>query len=558
MNQKNTKIAYFSAEIGMSADLPTYSGGLGVLAGDHIKASTDSDLSMVGISLLYKEGYFKQQLDDLGNQSETYPRFGLNANLNKLPEKFKITLRNRDVWVGVYEYIHKGEGGQDTSIYFLDTDLEENIDEDRSISLRLYSGDKDHRVLQEALLGFGGIYLLEILRYENITTYHMNEGHCSFLTLALLKKFKGDISKVRSLCHFTTHTPVPAGHDHFSIDRCRKLLGDLLPENLDLPSWTPDNRLHMTELGLYFSRSANGVSELHGKVACSQFPQFSIDYITNGIYHPYWLGESFRELFDSKIPGWRTKPDLLLNLNNISDDELECAHLHQKNILLEYISKQSSKVLSSNILTIGFARRAAEYKRARLIFSNLEKLIEIGKDKIQIVFAGKAHPKDDQGKNIIKGIFKDADRLKDSIDIIFLENYNMRLGHMITSGVDVWLNTPLRPNEASGTSGMKAALNGIPNLSILDGWWAEGCKHDKNGWAIGSADFCDDESDTKSLYDLIENKVIPTFYNNHKKWMDMMRNSIETSIAFTAHRMILEYYEHFYKSNKEKNLTLIK
>tara|TARA_Y100000994_G_scaffold249394_1_gene260828 strand:- start:6435 stop:8111 length:1677 start_codon:yes stop_codon:yes gene_type:complete len=558
MNRKKAKIAYFSAEIGMSADLPTYSGGLGVLAGDHIKASTDANLPMVAISLLYKEGYFKQQLDELGNQSEAYPRFNLNTNLNKLSEKFKIKLRNRDVWVGVYEYIHIGESGQKTSIYFLDTDLEENIYEDRTISLRLYSGDQDHRILQEALLGFGGIYLLEMLKYEDIMTYHMNEGHCSFLTLALLKKFKGDINKVRSLCHFTTHTPVPAGHDHFSIDRSKKILGELLPEKLNLPSWISDNRLHMTELGLYFSRSANGVSELHGEVADNQFPEFSIDYITNGIYHPYWLGESFRELFDSKLPGWRINPNLLLNLNNISDDELKSAHLNQKNILLEYAGKQSSKILSSDILTIGFARRAAEYKRARLIFSNLEKLIEIGQGKIQIIFSGKAHPKDDKGKSIIKGIFEDANKLKDSIEIIFLENYNMRLGQMITSGVDVWLNTPLRPNEASGTSGMKAALNGIPNLSILDGWWAEGCNHDKNGWAIGSADFCDNESDAKSLYDLIENKVIPTFYENHKKWINIMRNSIRTSIDFTAHRMIAEYNEHFYKFDKEKNLTSIK
>ena len=346
-----------------------------------------------------------------------------------------------------------------------------------------------------------------MLKYEDIMTYHMNEGHCSFLTLALLKKFKGDINRVRSLCHFTTHTPVPAGHDHFSIDRSKKILGELLPEKLNLPSWISDNRLHMTELGLYFSRSANGVSELHGEVADNQFPEFSIDYITNGIYHPYWLGKSFQGLFDSKLPGWRINPNLLLNLNNISDDELKSAHLNQKNILLEYAGKQSSKILSSDILTIGFARRAAEYKRARLIFSNLEKLIEIGQGKIQIIFSGKAHPKDDKGKSIIKGIFKDANKLKDSIEIIFLENYNMRLGQMITSGVDVWLNTPLRPNEASGTSGMKAALNGIPNLSILDGWWAEGCNHDKNGWAIGSADFCDNESDAKSLYDLIDDKL---------------------------------------------------
>jgi starch phosphorylase len=558
MKKQDTRIAYFSSEIGISSSLPTYSGGLGVLAGDHIKASTDADLSMVGISLLYKEGYFKQKLDEKGKQIETYPRFDLSLKLKQLPNKFKLHLRERDVWIGVYEYLHKGEGGQITPIYFLDTDLEENITEDRIISLRLYSGDKNHRILQEALLGFGGVCLLEILGYKNIETYHMNEGHCSFLTLALLKKFNGDEDKVRSACHFTTHTPVEAGHDHFSIDRCREILHSLLPNNLKLPRWIQNNRLHMTELGLYFSRSANGVSELHGKVARDQFPHFSIDHITNGIYHPYWLGESFQELFDSKIPGWRTEPSFLLNLNDITDDELNMAHSFQKNTLLEYANKQSNFFLSNDILTIGFARRAAEYKRARLIFSNPDRLAELGKNKIQIIFAGKAHPKDDRGKNIIQGIFEDADKLIESVKIIFLENYNMQLGHIITSGVDVWLNTPLRPNEASGTSGMKAALNGVPNLSTLDGWWAEGYKHDENGWAIGTANFCDDQSDAESLYELLENKVIPTFYNDNKKWMQMMRSSIQTSVDFTAYRMIAEYQKNFYQIKEKKTLDPIK
>ena len=558
MKQQNTRIAYFSSEIGISSSLPTYSGGLGVLAGDHIKASTDADLSMVGISLLYKEGYFKQKVDKEGKQIESYPRFDLNLKLKQLPNKFKLRLRERDVWIGVYEYLYKGEGDQITPIYFLDTDLEENTSDDRVLSLRLYSGDKDHRILQEALLGFGGVHLLEILGYKNIETYHMNEGHCSFLTLALLKKFNGDEDKVRSLCHFTTHTPVEAGHDHFSIGRCRKILHNLLPDNLKLPTLIQNNRLHMTELGLYFSRSANGVSELHGEVARNQFPNFSIDHITNGIYHPYWLGKSFQELFDSKVPGWKTNPSLLLSLNNMTDKELDIAHSSQKNILLEYANKQSGILLSNDILTIGFARRAAEYKRARLIFSNPDRLAELGKNKIQIIFAGKAHPKDERGKNIIQGIFEDARRLAESIKIIFLENYNIQLGHIITSGVDVWLNTPLRPNEASGTSGMKAALNGVPNLSVLDGWWAEGCIHDKNGWAIGTIDSCDDKSDAESLYQLLESKVIPTFYNDRKKWIDMMRSSMETSVDFTAHRMIKQYWKYFYQIKEKEAYNSIK
>lgn len=551
MKQNTTTIAYFSAEIGISASLPTYSGGLGVLAGDHLKASNDARLSMVGISLLYKEGYFKQHIDERGIQTETYPRFDPGLRLKQLPQKVKLRLRERDVWIQPYEYLHSGEEGNVTPIYFLNTDLEENFHDDRIISLRLYSGDKDHRILQEAILGYGGVQLLDSLGYNKINTYHMNEGHCSFLTLALLDKFNGDEDKVRSLCHFTTHTPVDAGHDHFSIVRCKKILHGLLPEKLNLPRWVQNNRLHMTELGLYLSQSANGVSELHGEVARQQFPDFSIDHITNGIYHPYWMGKSFGEIFDNKIPGWRLNPSLLLDMDHVTDEEISNAHLIQKKLLLSYANSQIQETLSDEVLTLGFARRAAEYKRAKLIFSDLDRLTRLGKNKLQIIFAGKAHPKDERGKELIKDVLENANKLIESVKIIFLENYNMSLGQLITSGVDVWLNTPLRPNEASGTSGMKAALNGIPNLSILDGWWAEGCRHGKNGWAIGSPEVCDDKSDAESLYQLLEDEVIPIFYHNKNRWIKMMRNSISTSVNYTAHRMIKEYQQKFYQSSRE-------
>ena len=558
MKSIDTTIAYFSAEIGIDANLPTYSGGLGVLAGDHIKAAADAGLPMVGISLLYKEGYFKQEINEEGRQIETYPRFNPNSRLSQLPDKFTLRLRERDVWVCAYEYLYQSEEGHTVSIYFLDTDLEENSDDDRIISLRLYSGDKDHRILQEAILGFGGIHLLEILGYKNIQTYHMNEGHCSFLTLALLEKFDEDEEKVRSVCHFTTHTPVEAGHDHFSVERCKKNLYNLLPDSLNLSSWVQKERLHMTELGLYFSRSANGVSKLHGEVAQNQFPDFPIDYITNGVYHPYWLGESFEELFDIKKHGWKITPKLLLDLDNITDEELNNAHALQKKSLLGYANSKTNKTLREDVLTIGFARRAAEYKRARLIFSDLDRLMKLGKNKLQIIFAGKAHPKDKGGKDIISEVIKNAHKLTGFIEIVFLENHNMKLGHLITSGVDVWLNTPLRPHEASGTSGMKAALNGIPNLSVLDGWWAEGCIHGENGWAIGSADNCNDKSDAESLYKLLETAVLPTFYNDKDGWTKMMRKTIQTSIDFTAHRMIEEYYQKFYQHQQEKILSFTK
>ncbi|MDP6570658.1 MAG: alpha-glucan family phosphorylase [Candidatus Marinimicrobia bacterium] len=549
--ENSPTIAYFSAEIGISASLPTYSGGLGVLAGDHIKAAADAEIPMVGITLLYKEGYFKQRVDEEGLQTETYPKFDPEPMLEKLPDLFSLRLRERDVWIQAYRLFYTGETGHVIPIYFLDTDIEENFNDDRKITLRLYSGDKDHRILQEAILGFGGVQLLDMLGLGEIQTYHMNEGHCSFLTLALLKKYDGNEEKVRSLCHFTTHTPVPAGHDHFAVKRCRKLLHGLLPENLHLPSWVQNSRLHMTELGLYFSRSANGVSELHGQVARDQFPDFHIDHITNGVYHPYWLGKSFRELFDIKLPGWRKNPGILSDLSAISDDELQWAHWSHKDFLLGYANSQTQKALSSDVLTIGFARRAAEYKRARLIFSDPERLRKLGRNKIQIIFAGKAHPKDMTGKEIIQSVVNNANSLMGEVKIIFLENYNMWLGRLITSGVDVWLNTPLRPNEASGTSGMKAALNGVPNCSVLDGWWAEGCRHKENGWAIGDTRSSDDKADAESLYTLLEHHIIPAYYGNSKQWVTLMRKSIESSVQFSAYRMIKDYQNKFYSNVKE-------
>jgi starch phosphorylase len=401
--------------------------------------------------------------------------------------------------------------------------------------------------LQEAILGIGGIHLLKHLGIlDNIETFHMNEGHCSFLTLKLLEEFKNENS-VREKCHFTTHTPVPAGHDHFAMERVNKLLHGLIPENLQLPSLVQNRRLHMTELGLYFSRSANGVSKLHGDVAQDQFPDHQIGYITNGVYHPYWICVQIRKVYDIYLPGWKEDGKKLLEVDSVPDDELVAAHAKRKRILLGYANAQVQKALSRNILTIGFARRAATYKRAHLIFKDLERLVNICQGQVQFIFAGKAHPKDHQGKEIIQEIVANANELYGKVKVIYLENYNMWLGRMITSGVDVWLNTPLRPNEASGTSGMKAALNGIPNLSILDGWWAEGCEDGINGWAIGTPDEPNDEADANHLFELLEEKVIPAFYGQTDKWVSLMKASIKTGVRFTAQRMIRDYKKKYYQ-----------
>ena len=546
MNNKNYSVAYFSAEIVISSSLPTYSGGLGVLAGDHIKAAADERLPLCAITLLYKEGYFKQRIDEEGHQTETYPKFDPDPLLKKLDFTFPLNLKGKDVQIEVYRLDYTGLSGHILPIYFMDTDLEGNSVEDRSISLRLYSGNKNHRILQEAILGFGGIHLLKHLGIlDTIETFHMNEGHCSFLTLKLLEEFKNE-NTVREKCHFTTHTPVPAGHDHFAMDRVNNLIHGLIPENLGLPSLVQNSRLHMTELGLYFSRSANGVSKLHGDVAQDQFPEHQIGYITNGVYHPYWICAQIRKVYDIYLPGWKEDGEKLLEVDLVPDDELATAHAKRKRILLGYANAQVQKALSRNILTIGFARRAATYKRAHLLFKDIERLVNICQGQVQFIFAGKAHPKDDQGKEIIKEIVANANELYGKVKVIFLENYNMWLGRMITSGVDIWLNTPLRPNEASGTSGMKAALNGIPNLSVLDGWWDEGCEDGINGWAIGNPDEPNDEADANHLFELLEEKVIPAFYGQTDKWVSLMKASIKTGVRFTAQRMIRDYKKKYY------------
>ena len=547
MSNTQATVAYFSAEIGISPSLHTYSGGLGILAGDHIKAAADLDVNMVAVTLMYKEGYFKQRMDEEGNQTEIYPRFEPDPLLEKLDGTITLPLRGREVCVEVWKYTFVGINGTPIDVLLLDTDVDCNEEDDRRITLRLYAGGKDHRILQEAVLGFAGIRALRNLGYKDFSTYHMNEGHCSFLTLELLKEFNGDEDEVRKRCHFTTHTPVAAGHDHFAADRVTRLIGDLLPKDLKLPSMVLNSRVHMTELGLYFSRSANGVSDLHGVVAREQFPDFKIGHVTNGVFHRFWVGKIFREVFDRHLPGWRQDPTRLLEIDSVPDDELLFARRSQKKFLLDYANSQSQRALANKTLTIGFARRAAEYKRARLIFHDKERLVKLAKGKVQFIFAGKAHPRDDHGKEILKEIVLQAKELLGDVKIVFLENYNMWLGNLITAGVDVWLNTPLRPNEASGTSGMKATLNGVPNLSILDGWWAEACEDGVNGWAIGDADNANDAADADHLYRLLEEQVIPTYYDDQAKWLGMVRESIKTGVQFTGTRMVQDYLKEYYK-----------
>lgn len=540
----DVSIAYFSAEIGFSPNVPTYSGGLGVLAGDYLKASADLGLPIMGITLLYREGYVKQKLDNEGKQTEFYPIFYPQNLLKKLPIELSIKLRGNDVKIAVWKYKLRGVGFKTVPIYFLDTDVEGNNKKDRKITHRLYSGGPTMRCLQEAVLGIGGVKLIEQLGHK-IETYHLNEGHSAFLTLALKEKFGSD-EEVKKHCVFTTHTPVPAGHDIFKTKLVKNILGDYFKKRVHKSF--PKSKLNMTHLALYFCRYANGVSELHGEVSRKMFPKNEIDSITNGIHHLTWLGDETERLFDKYLRGWKKNPEKLLEVDAIPDKELWKAHQKNKADLLTYANSATQRGFSPDILTIGFGRRATGYKRAQLLFSDPKRLAKISGGKLQIIFSGKAHPKDSSGKEIIQGIFKTSEKLFESITIAYLENYNMHIGRLITSGVDVWLNTPQRPNEASGTSGMKAVLNGIPNLSILDGWWSEGCRDKENGWAIGDHKDSTDKADANFLYELLENEVIPTYYNDRAKWISLMKEAIKTAVDFTAQRMVQDY------ANKSYNL----
>ncbi len=546
----STRVAYFSAEIGIDQRIPSYCGGLGILAGDHLRSAAHIGLPICGITLLYREGYYQQVIDDVGNQIEAYPRFDPATLLVQESPRITLHLRGRDVHVRAYRHDVVGRGGHVVPIYFLDTDVENNAPEDRIITHRIYSGDQTRRVLQEAVLGFGGIRMLRALGYDAFDTYHMNEGHCALLTLELLREF-GNAEHVRERCHFTTHTPVPAGHDQFPVDLVRYVLGDMVPDQLDLPSWQGHGTLHMTELGGHFSRSMNGVSKLHGEVAQSQFPMYRIGSITNGIDHTFWVGARMRDLFDRVTPDWESDPSVLEGIDQASDQAVLSAHAAQKKTLLSYVEKTTGKRLDPNVLTLGFARRVVPYKRATLLFHDLDRLRSFAGGKVQIVYAGKAHPTDERSKGIIRTLYRCATELAGSVEIVFLENYRMEIGALMTNGVDVWLNNPLRPNEASGTSGMKAILNGVPNLSTLDGWWVEGCRHGENGWTFGDPNIPTDYGDAVALYEALEHEVIPAYYGDKAVWASLCRGAIKTAAQFTSQGMVERYAEEYYGLNQE-------
>ena len=556
MNEK--LIAYFSMEIALEAGIPTYSGGLGVLAGDTIRSAADLKVPMVAVTLLHRKGYFYQRLDSSGWQREEPVNWNVKDILEEMPPQTAVTLEGRTVHLRSWRYEVRGEGGFRVPVYFLDTDLAENSEWDRTLTHFLYGGDQHYRLCQEVILGIGGVKMLRALGCENIERFHMNEGHAGLLVLELLDEearkagresiTHADVEAVKKKCVFTTHTPVPAGQDKFPMDLVQSVLGRR--EVYDMQEvFCCEGLLNMTYLGFNLSHYINGVTKKHGEISRLMFGHYLIDSITNGVHAATWAAESFQKLYDRYIPDWRVDHSSLRYALSIPKQDVREAHTQAKKRLLEYINRETKVEMDLDVLTLGFARRAATYKRGDLLFTDIERLKSISSKagSFQVIYAGKAHPQDQGGKELIQRIFQLKESLKKDIKIAYLENYDLELGKMITSGVDVWLNTPEPPLEASGTSGMKAALNGVPSLSILDGWWIEGCIEGVTGWSIGEngrgkADSDNRSKDASSLYDKLEQAVIPLFYRDRDRFIDVMLHSVALNGSFfNTHRMVQQY-----------------
>jgi starch phosphorylase len=577
--QGERKIAYFSMEIALESAMPTYSGGLGVLAGDTIRSAADLHVPMVAISLLHRAGHFHQRFDATGWQREEPVEWKVEQFLAELSARTTLTIEGRTVYLRCWNYQVHGIGGYSVPVYLLDTDVPENSEWDRKLTSVLYGGDSRYRLCQEVVLGIGGVRMLRALGYERLDRFHMNEGHASLLTLELLREEAGkanrndiassDLASVRQQCVFTTHTPVPAGHDQFALSALATTLGfredlsDVFDPDMLVRVFgrhePPEERksfsgretmLNMTYLGLNMSRYVNGVAKRHGQVSRLMFAGYQIDAITNGVHAATWTSSHFQALYDRHIPDWRQDNFSLRHAASIPEPEIWEAHTQAKTELLAYVNNQEHKpAMQPEVFTLGFARRVTAYKRADLLFTDLERLRKIAAETggLQVIYAGKAHPSDHEGKRLIRRILELKEVLTGSLTIAFLPNYDLALAKLITSGVDLWLNTPQPPLEASGTSGMKAALNGIPSLSIVDGWWMEGLIEGVTGWAIGDEKReREDESsglrDAASLYEKLERVIISMFYGERDRFIEVMRHAIAVNGSFFNTQRMLQQY----------------
>jgi starch phosphorylase len=554
-------IAYFSMEVGLDSSMPTYSGGLGILAGDTLRAAADLGLPMIGVTLLHRQGYFRQHLDVTGNQLESPAVWNFEEVLEPMAPRILVPIEGQQVHLCAWRHLVRGVFGHTVPVYFLDTGLEDNSPGEQSLTDALYGGNSYHRLCQEIVLGMGGIAMLDALGFKNVHTYHMNEGHAAFLTLALLEQLTNggglsaatdwDREAVRQRCVFTTHTPVPAGHDQFSFDLISRVLGPERLVALEAMQCIQNGTLNLTYLALQLSRYINGVAMRHGEISRDMFPHYPIDSITNGVHALTWTSLPFRNLYDRYIPEWRRDNFYLRYATKLPLAEVRRAHVLAKRELLAKVAQRTGTHLDENVMTLCFARRAATYKRADLLFEDLDRLKSIAQraGPFQVIYGGKAHPQDDDGKAVIRRIFEFAARLGEDIRIVYMENYDMELARSLCAGVDLWLNTPQRPMEASGTSGMKAALNGVPSLSILDGWWIEGHVEGVTGWAIGDRYDAgiDLAGEANSLYDKLEHIILPLFYSQPQAYTEIRRSTIALNGSFFhTQRMVLQYLRNAY------------
>lgn len=565
----STTVAYFSMEIALDKAIPTYSGGLGVLAGDTLRSAADLSVPVVGVTLLHRKGYFEQHIDKNGNQTERPSNWRPEDILEPVDVRATVTIEGRTVAIRAWKYPVRGVTGHEVPVYLLDTQLPENSEYDRTLTDYLYGGDSHYRLLQEVVLGMGGAELLRALN-RPAEIYHLNEGHSALLTLCLLdwqldgrKPFEldeSDIEAVRRRCVFTTHTPVPAGHDKFPIDMVRSVLGEEQVALLDAAHCVDDGSLNLTHVALRLARFVNGVAMKHREVSQGMFPNFPIDAITNGVHAGTWTSPAFQKLFDKRMPEWRSDNLYLRYAVGIPLTEIRAAHAEAKKTMITALAERTGVSLDPKVFTIGFARRATPYKRADLVFTNPERLAEIaaGVGPLQIVFGGKAHPHDSGGKDLIRRIHQAAASLKDNVTVVYVENYEMEIAAKMVAGVDLWLNNPMKPLEASGTSGMKAALNGVPSLSVLDGWWIEGHVEGVTGWSIGGLDPEGDQSkDANEIYLKLERVILPLYYGLPFAYAEVMRSAISINGSFfNTQRMVEQYVRNAYFPDESPALEM--
>jgi starch phosphorylase len=552
-----TRIAYFSMEIAIRQEMHTYAGGLGILAGDTVRSAADLELPLVFVTLASRAGYFRQCLDAEGNQGEEPDWWELDAWCTPLDAMVAVRIAGRAVWIRPWLALHTCPHGHTVPILLLDTDLEQNAPDDRALTDFLYGGDEEYRLKQEIVLGIGGYRLLMALGFE-IETYHLNEGHAALLTLELMKRFRlppqdwregeprHDLGEVRELCVFTTHTPVEAGHDRFDYG----LVERLLPEAAQLDEirrLAGGDNLNMTRLALNLSGYVNGVARRHARTTEQMFPGYRVRAVTNGVHPGTWTHPAFARLFDRTMPQWQHEPEILVRAMQLDGAEVWACHHEAKRDLLDRIRASCSVGLDPDLPVIGFARRMTGYKRPLLLFSDLDRLIAIaGRQPFQIVLAGKAHPRDWDGKEAIRQLHELAGRLGSSVPCAYLPNHDMAQAKLLVAGTDIWLNTPLPPMEASGTSGMKAALNGVLNLSVPDGWWLEACIEGVTGWSIGN-DGEGDGGHSGALYEKLGGTVLPLYHNEPDRWRWMMKQSIGNIASyFNSQRMMRRYASEAY------------